>query len=585
MKDGAQATSKWSPDAWGRPPGFAALALCLFLHFSITSLLHHSPADAASPLGAAQRAFQLQGAHYGTLPDDHPAVLRSAGIFKKLVRVAGAPPGLSLSVHVLATPKVIAQSYGQGVIVVSSGLLDLVGADDDALAFVLGHEIAHQVRGHESILLGFGVQNTPATPSAPSHRPEVVTAFQTIELDADRFGFLYASLAGYQARAAIGTIGAVAEALGADPLHPDSRQRAGEIRRQVSEVLDNYEAYLLGLVYLAMGRLEGAARIFEEMLSIYPSRELFLNLGTAYHKTALRYAQDDGFRRSILIDPRSRIATTLKGPGETTSHPLFAQYLERAIEAYKRATAMDPEDAVSHNNLGVAYLDGGQFEYALGEFRAALQTDAGFVAAYNNRGITRAKMGDLKRAEADLLEAAAKDPQYVPAFENLAMVYQRLGNAAEGRKAEEASTRLAQARMPGRIPAGPPTISGVRLQMPSAEAERLLGGRASRQISIPLSVTPGDDVVLRVYSQRGLAVAMEKGVVSAIGIVRKGAAILPGGVDIGIPSDRLRQVYGSPTRTENVREVSLWVYPDHGLAVFVASGRVNGMWAVKAGME
>ena len=154
-----------------------------------------------------------------------------------------------------------------------------------------------------------------------------------MELDADRFGVLYASLGGYRVRSALTVIGTVADALGPDPFHPDPRERTREIRRQIAEVLDHHEVYLLGLAYLAMARLSGAVRIFEEFQSLYPSRELFVNLGVAYHKLAMRYGGDDGFQRSIMIDPRSRIAATFRSPDQPV-HPLFKQYLERATEAY-----------------------------------------------------------------------------------------------------------------------------------------------------------------------------------------------------------------------------------------------------------
>lgn len=553
------------------PIVFIALSLCHFITLS--------PAEAASPLGQAQRTLQLQGAHYGTLPDDHPAVLRARGIFRKLVRVAGPAPGPSVSLHVLATPKIIAQAYGQGIIVISLGLLERLGTDDDALAFILGHEIAHQIRGHQSLLQGFGVQSSPASPAPMPFPPDLAKTFHVLELDADRFGVLYTSLAGYRVRPAIGAIGMVAQALGPDPLHPDPQRRAREIRREIAEVLDHHEAYLLGLAYLAMGRLEVAARIFEEFQSLYPSRELFLNLGVAYHKLAMRYGSDDGFQRSILIDPRSRIAVTFRGSGQPV-HPLFTQYLERATETYQRASTMDPEDPVAHTNLGAAYLDAGQLEYALGEFRAALRADADFVAAHNNRGVTYAKMGDLKRAEADLLEAVAKDPHYMQAFQNLAAVYQRLGNVAEVRKAEEALARLDRARVPATVSAGPLAIAGIRPGMSWEEAERILGNPPSRQVSIPLSVTPGDKLVLRVYGPRGIAVAVEKGLVVAIGVVERGATRLPDGMDLGGRADRLRQAFGTPARTEGVRELSIWVYPDHGLVTFVADGKVNGLWVI-----
>ena len=550
---------------------------CLAVGLSLAAM----PAGAGegrSPMGQAQRAFQIQGAQYGTLADEHPAVLRARAIFRRLVRVAGPPPSGSLSLYVLATPKLLAQSYEHGIIVVSLGLLERPDLDEDSLAFILGHEIAHQTRDHQSLLLGLGVQAHPGVAAVPR---DGARAFQALELDADRFGVLYASLAGYRARGALAAIGTVAEALGGDPFHPDPRQRVREIRRQVTEVLDHHEVYLLGLVYLAAGKAAEAARIFEEFANLYPSREVYLNLGVAYHKLALRYAPPDAFQRTIAIDPRSRIAVTLRGP-EVPEHPLFRQYLERATEAYQRASRMDPEDPVAHTDLGVAYLDARQFEFALGEFRAALQADPGSVAAYNNRGVAYAKIGELKRAETELLEAAMRDPQDPQAFQNLALVYQRLGNIAEARKAEEAVSRLQRMRLSPAVPPGAVVIGGMRAGMPWSEAQRLLGEGPSRQASVPLSVTPGDELSVTVQGGRGPAVAVENGTVTAIGILERGTARLPGGVDLGVPVDRLRQAFGSPTHTEGVRDVSLWAYQDSGLVAFVAHGKVIGLWALEA---
>ena len=78
------------------------------------------------------------------------------------------------------------------------------------------------------------------------------------------------------------------------------------------------------------------------------------------------------------------------------------------------------------------------------------------------------------------------------------------------------------------------------------------------------------------------SVAVENGTVTAIGILERGTARLPGGVDLGVPVDRLRQAFGSPTHTEGVRDVSLWAYQDSGLVAFVAHGKVIGLWALEA---
>ena len=94
------------------------------------------------PLVEGRRALSLHGDRYGIVPLDEASVQRTRAVFDKVVRAAGRRPGLVLDLSVLDTPRVVGQALPGGQIVISRGLLDLTGGDDNALAFVVGHELA-----------------------------------------------------------------------------------------------------------------------------------------------------------------------------------------------------------------------------------------------------------------------------------------------------------------------------------------------------------------------------------------------------------------------------------------------------------
>ena len=79
-------------------------------------------------------------------PEDNTRVQRIAqAIF---VQARKARPDVTYQIKIIEGPEVNAFSLPGGWIYVYTGLLDKVGADDDALACVIGHETAHVVLRH-----------------------------------------------------------------------------------------------------------------------------------------------------------------------------------------------------------------------------------------------------------------------------------------------------------------------------------------------------------------------------------------------------------------------------------------------------
>jgi tetratricopeptide (TPR) repeat protein len=517
------------------------------------------------PLVEGRQALTVQGERYGTLADTHPLTLRVRGIFEKIVRAAGRRPGVAPEVHVLETPKVIAQALPGGLVVVSKGFVNLARSDENAIAFVLGHEVAHLLRDHHRVLgsLGLGAGSDPVRAPAA----EQARAHQAMELEADRLGVLFSALAGYQAWASIPVVTALAQRTGPDLFHPHPQERASAIRKQITEVSEHLEVFHLGLFLLGVGRYLEAARVLEHFLALFPSREVLSTVGVAYHKEALRYAPEPEFRHLLVIDPTTRAPA----PRSAAPHPAFRQFLQRAVQYYTLALDADPTYAPAPNNLAAAYLDLGERDLALGHANRALREDPRLASGYNNRALAHLMAKEYRLAEEDLLRAASLDPGRGEVAHNLARLYEIQGRADEAsrwRTRPESEKRQITPERVGSLSPGMP-INSLREWMAEPGA---------RQIRLPLGGSGSDDLALLVFSRRGLAVLARNNLVEAVG-TREPAGVSTGqGLQPGDPAPRVEAAYGRPAGLDGVQALNVLGYPARALAVFIVNDRVQAIW-------
>ena len=524
-----------------------------------------------APLVEGQRTLRVQREHYGTLAPDHPTVTRVRSIFDKIVRVAGRRPGPVIEIYVLDTPKVVGESLRGGLIVVSQGLVDLAGSDD-ALAFVLAHELAHEVRDHHGILDSLGVFGASLTEGRASVPPDqVLRAYRAVELDADRLGVLFASLAGYKVSSAIPVLQRVIERSGSDLFHPSQTARAAAIQDQLGEIVDHFEVLPLGLFLLATGRYLDAARVLEQFVSVFPSREVMSAVGVALHKDGLRYAPPPEFQHLLAIDAATRAPTTRGG-----LHPVFRQRLNRAIHYYALAVDADPSYAPALNNLATAYLDLGERDLALGYINRALGEDPSLASAYNNRALAALMAKDYKRAEEDFLIAARLAPRLQEITDNLAHLYERMGRSGEAR-------RWAQARGPEVAPKESALdVTGVIVPgQPAARLTEWQREPGTRQIKLPLENGTDRELTLFVFSRRGLAAVLLDGQIDAVGILSNTStpATMVRGVRPGDPVARITSAYGRPEGLEGIQALNVSAFPSRMLVFFAVSDRVQTIWA------
>ena len=94
----------------------------------------------------------------------------------------------------------------------------------------------------------------------------------------------------------------------------------------------------------------------------------------------------------------------------------------KAIETYKQAIRIDPEDAYTYNNLGIAYRSLGLYKDAVEAYKQAIRIDPVNAIVYNNLGITYRSLGLYKDVET-YKQAILIDPAYVNPHYGLGLSY------------------------------------------------------------------------------------------------------------------------------------------------------------------
>jgi tetratricopeptide (TPR) repeat protein len=167
---------------------------------------------------------------------------------------------------------------------------------------------------------------------------------------------------------------------------------------------------LLGQILFAKGEYQTAREQLEAVVTSSPSFDVGYLLGRTYIKL------NDLARARLLFDDMiSGLGDTARlhiyfgrayGEGETES-------LDKAIDEFKKAIALDAKIAQAHYFLALAYLnrDGESgFAEAAPELEAELQLSPDDARSYYLLGYIAMKQHDIRRAESVLLQAAKLEP-------------------------------------------------------------------------------------------------------------------------------------------------------------------------------
>jgi tetratricopeptide (TPR) repeat protein len=314
-----------------------------------------------------------------------------------------------------------------GVIWASEGLLRTV--DDDELAFAMGHEIAHTILRHHVRQLQIESLLEPAV-GVPKSLLELTHATLQLEaeMEADRFGALYAMRAGYRFSAAPDVLGRLEAFVGgprAREAREESERRQQGLREFRAELARTMTRFDDATAAIQDRRPEEAIANLRLFVAQFPNSVAGrVNLATAYLlKVQLQAGSPAGLAEELPMLP---------GPWPTLRDGLSRFDLERARENFQVALDIQP-DPLAEIGLGVVDTRFGDFDGAREHLDRARAGAPGHVQVLLARGNVEYLDGKYTEARFYYLEALRLQPGWAPAIRNIAMAYDELGEHEKAR--------------------------------------------------------------------------------------------------------------------------------------------------------
>lgn len=243
------------------------------------------------------------------------------------------------------------------------------GADKhNALAIVLGHELAHYYNDHTFCAdFAFAIRKEQ-TDLSSKLKALSKTEKLALETEADHKGLFYACMAGYKP---FGIYPKLLDAIYKDyqlPEHvtdyPSKKERKAVNLQAQEKVKKLYTLFSKGLAAHKKEDYDTAISAFEELNSYFPSRENYNNLGVNKTLKALEYKplsrsaskNPDRFSYPLAIDKNSRLKqpTPYRSIDENQAQ-LMESLLKSAQKDFEKAISLDEHYTQSYINLACVF--------------------------------------------------------------------------------------------------------------------------------------------------------------------------------------------------------------------------------------
>ncbi len=400
--------------AWLQPRwlGAAAIVAILILSLVFFFRLRHETGP-MEPTNLANRAVPTPP----STQVDPAVIARAQRVLDRIERVADDTTKNPIRLQVVNSDQYIAQISPQGELSLSTQYMATAKSDDE-LAFLIAHEVVH--REHPAAcVLSF---STSAQPSPSSLN---VAQEKRMELQADRLGVFYASVAGYHADAAESLLSRIQSIPNiSDAAHPAFKSRLQETAAELNSIVQSIELFRVGVSFFDTEQYSRSVAVFQKVAQMFPSREAINDYGLAYHKLALEYSsQNWGFKKSVILDPVARAIEPIRE--DLPQANLFSAFMQKALAEYRKAIARDPGYVAVRINLASALDDQGDYAAANRELHRVLAmnpTSQARARAFNNLGVIAAEQSQWTLAQALFTRAAKADAGFSDPHFNLARV-------------------------------------------------------------------------------------------------------------------------------------------------------------------
>jgi len=576
-------------------------------------------ASSARELNPRERIDFWQQNYTTVTAENDPRVARAQDIFSRLVRTAGRRPSVEPRLHVIQEDPAMTSlpiAIPDGWVIVSQRVIDFCYRvpkhGDDRLAFVLAHEIAHQLENdfwHMKFFQALEIsQKRAGDQKLLAEVREIAALTDKVlakELRADELGITYLTMAGFDPGAVLGdantgdffhewiaTLDPERLGLKKSHTHPDPSQRVATVEARLRQVAEQADLFNLGLLLYQAGDYPRAIEAFSEFSRFFPGREVHHNLGAAYHQLALQQwrpmAVKRGtplFRLSVAIDPLTRARGNTRGSVENSTQ-LFERNISAAIDQYLIAIGQDPAYLPAYRNIGSAYIIKGEPYKAIAVLQDALKLAPGNAAILNNLGVAFFQAKNLAEARSHLASALKFEPGNEAPLFNLATIAEQQGDTAEAarlwRQYLEHDTNsdwaaIAHARLgvatpaathAARAPAGPEKLAGIEIGAYDSEVPAAWGKARTRTFQLKNAPTR-----LARYPN-GLMTVSQGDEIREIVTTPSYTGSSRHGIRAGQSRQEVETHYGAPGMILTTTIGESLMYPNNGITFTLREGRV-----------
>lgn len=569
----------------------AALALSL-AGLGTAQLRLPDPREALSSPGMEKMAGilfsrRLESGMLGTveiLPADSPETRRVQAVVTKLAKaVAMDRPNVVFQAKVIRSNEVNAFCIPGGYIYVYTGLLDHIDRNhpdnaDDALAAVLGHEIAHAVLRHGLKEWADSREYQDILKDPQLFRNVLMANSRTQEFEADRYGALYALRAGFALTAAADVFDKFPRSREiydrgmAD--HPTGPERVAQLKKFEKQIAGTIGMWDESLKASAAGRFDQASVALEILEAEFPNLpSIHNNLGWVYYRT---YEKTDP--TPMKEHPAYSFVDQLGIKVRSADGDVVI--LNEASDEFDKAISLNPDLVEAYEGSALCALEADDLEKAAQVLKRAEPLAQTRPQLKNLQGILASRQGSAQQACDFFQQSLKADTGFAPALFNLAAAQAELGQAQashdsyqkflalepSGHWADLARSRVGQALAKAEPEVKVKSLGPIKLGDSKERVVQALGQPSSSS----LSATQMEKLE---YADRGLTVWLDENAVKMV----SSRMLSPESARVKIGDTQATVVasLGKPLQVqESNNDQRVWSYPGRGMSVVMVHNKV-----------
>ena len=339
-------------------------------------------------------------------------------VFNKIKNVADKMSSRNPKLIILNTNgNPYALSLPDGGVIISKGTLRICfnnvsnNIGKVRLAFVFGHEMSHLANNdfnHREAFVSVKKyvdykKRYQLLNQLNYSKKKISENNKVKEIFADQRGILYTLMAGYHPNILFNKKGnffkfwvnQIGIGNNYDSSHPSPEKRSIFVKLKLKEVVDKFELYKLGIYLYQAGNFDDALNLFSEFSKIFPSKEVFNNIGSCYfiqaRKRLFQIDKKAYFRFNISVSISSELnlkkLMKLRGITNYKDDLIFKKYTNNAIESFKKALSMDPNNKELVLNLSSAYILNEEYADALAIINKPINRNIVSSKIFNNKAI------------------------------------------------------------------------------------------------------------------------------------------------------------------------------------------------------